>query len=257
MKIISTLPPAHSRDLTHILETNLDEVVASFAYYTSCVQESIQDMNIGAEKLYDFLVTFSTGDQRKALLPREKINKLKDKSVRDIFLFLKQECTSFLNYDIFERILHYFKVDRNSHEHLKYPQKLKAYVKKHTISEFIKIIPVLDEYNQYDEVTLTLVLKIDAISCKLDRLLDIVRSVAKIMNLQPSMLLIYDIKESCVEVTLLIPKSVADIIFTSDNIFSEFQQEEFRSLSVQLLKCNGYSFEFIHKRDQASLDKNG
>ena len=95
-------------------------------------------------------------------------------------------------------------------------------------------------------------LKIDAIRCKLDRFLDIVRSVAKVMDLQPSMLLIYDIKESCVEVTFLIPKSVADSIFTHDKIFSEFQREEFRRLQVQLLECNGYCFEFIHEVDQAS-----
>ena len=93
----------------HILETNLHEVMADFAYYTSCVQKLIQKKNIDAEELYDFLIGFTTGDQRTALLPREKLKKLKEnKSVRDIFHLLKEECTSFLNYDVYERIVQYF-----------------------------------------------------------------------------------------------------------------------------------------------------
>ena len=73
----------------------------------------------------------------------------------------------------------------------------------------------------------TLVLDIDSM-CQLDKLLDIAKVVAKIIGVLPSTLLIYDIRESCVEVTFLIPKSVAKSIFISDKIFSDYQKEKFR-----------------------------
>ena len=134
---------------------------------------------------------------------------------------------SFLNYDIFEYLIEHFKLDRDQ-EDFKYPEKLKAYVKKQRISG---TKPALSKYTD-DMMKLTLVLDIDSM-CRLDKLLDIAKAVAKILGVLPSTFLIYDIRESCVEVTFLILKSIAESMFSNDEIFSNNQNDKFRQLLVK------------------------
>lgn len=203
---------------------------------------SIQEKNVSVEALCDYLFGFT------GLLSCEKRSELqKANNLSKMFRFLKTECSSFWNYDIFEHILDHYKVDRQD-EDLKYPEKLKSYVESHNIAEFIKDLPVLSKYTpSSDSVKLNLVLNIDEL-CKLDKFFDIARSVANIMGLLPSKLHFYNIKKSCVEVIFLIPKSAAESIFTGVEIFSEIQQMELRGLHVQQVQCHGYTINLNHNK---------
>ena len=98
----------------------------------------------------------------------------------------------------------------------------------------MKLTLVLDIYIYIDSM------------CRLDKLLDIAKAVAKILDVLPSTLLIYDIRESCVEVTFLIQKSIAESIFSNEEIFSNNQNDKFRQLLVKQLECNGHTFEFTY-----------
>ena len=240
---ISSLSPADRGDLQFLLESNLRNILTAFADYTFCVQQSLQEKNIEVDSICDYLIGFTSNDHSIALLSGAKRAKLAEaNSISKIFRFLKEECTSFLNYDIFECLIKRFKLDRDQ-EDLTYPEKLKAYVKKQRISEFIETKPALSKYTSDDTMKLILVLDIDSM-CRLDKLLDIAKAVAKILGVLPSTLLIYDIRESCIEVTFLIPKSVAESIFISDEVFSDDQKEKFRQFLVKQLDCNGHSFKF-------------
>ena len=236
------MSPADRGDLQFLLESNLRNILFAFANYTFCVQQSLQEKNVEVDSICDYLIGFTSNENSIALLSGAKRAKLAEaNSISKIFRFLKEECTSFLNYDIFEYLIERFKLNRDQ-EDLKYPQKLKAYVKKQRISEFIETKPALSKYTD-DTVKLTLVLDIDSM-CRLDKLLDVAKAVAKILDVLPSTLLIYDIRESCVEVTFLIPKSVAESIFSNGEIFSGDQEDKFRQLLVKKLECNGHTFKF-------------
>ena len=241
------MSPNDRGDLQFLLKYNLRNILTAFANYTFCIQLSLQEKNIDVSSICDYLMGFTSSDHSIALLSCAKRDELESaNTISKIFRFLKKECTSFLNYDIFECLIERFKLDRDQ-EDLQYPEKLKAFVTKHTISEFIEIKPALSEYT-VDKMKLTLVLNIDSIN-QLDKLLDIANTVSKIMGILPSALLIYDIKESCVEVTFLIPRSLAEIIFISDEIFSEYQKERFCNLLVKQIECNGHKFEFSSVED--------
>ena len=237
------MSPADRGDLQFLLESNLRNILFAFANYTFCVQQSLQEKNVEVDSICDYLIGFTSNEHSIALLSGAKRAKLAEaNSISKIFRFLKEECTSFLNYDIFEYLIERFKLDRDQ-EDLKYPEKLKAYVKKQRISEFIETKPALSKYTD-DTMKLTLVLDIDSM-CRLDKLLDVAKAVAKILGVLPSTLLIYDIRESCVEVTFLIQKSIAESIFSNYNeIFSGDQEDKFRQLQVKKLECNGHSFKF-------------
>ena len=236
------MSPADRGDLQFLLEANLGDILTDFANYTFSVQQLLQEMNIDVASIRDYLIGYTSNDHSIALLSGAKRAKIKEAdSISKIFHFLKEECTSFLNYAIFERLIERFKLDKN-HEDLKYREKLEKYVRKHSISEFIETKPALSKYTD-DTTKLTLVLDIDSM-CRLDKLLDIAKAVAKIMGVLPSTLLIYDIRESCVEVTFLIPKNIAESLFISGEVFSGDQEEKFRQLLVKRLECNGYEFQF-------------
>ena len=44
--------------------------------------------------------------------------------------------------------------------------------------------------------------------------------------------------------TLLIPASIADVIFTSETVFTPEQERGFQAASVLWFECNGYKFDF-------------
>ena len=236
------MSPADRGDLQFLLESNLRNILTAFANYTFCVQQSLQEKNVEVDSICDYLLGFTSDNHSIALLSGAKRAKLEEaNSISKIFRFLKRECTSFLNYDIFECLIEHFQLDRDQ-EYLKYPDKLKKYVQKQRISEFIEIKPALSKYTD-DMMKLTLVLDIDSM-CRLDKLLDVAKAVAKILGVLPSTLLIYDIRESCVEVTFLIQKSIAESIFSNNEIFSGDQEDKFRQLLVKKLACNGHAFKF-------------
>ena len=246
------MPPHVFVDLKQQLESNLEEILFCFAAYTDCVQVSLEKKRIEVKRLCAYLLglpsfMFHCNDRRLMLLATKKTELEEADSIGDIMVTLKTECTSFLNYQIYQGLVKHFDLD-NGQNDLKYPEKLRAYIEMHKISEFIEIQPILCELTE-EKKELILILDIEP-TCRLSGLVDLGKAVAKIMGLKQSALLIHNIKENCVIVTYLISAFVADSIFTGNKIFSEKQEEEFRELSVQRMECNLFVFEFTSASDK-------
>ena len=240
---ISSLSPTAHGDLRQQLQASLEAIQESFADYVDCIQESLLMKGVELDKLKVCLIRLPCrdGDWNLTLLSAEKEDIMQATNIYQIFIIL-DSFTSFLNYHIFEKLVTKFELN-NGQEYLKYPDKLQKYIEKHTISEFIEVHPVLNNYN--DGTKLVLIMDI-SLTSKFAKLVNIGHSVAKLMNLDRSTLLIHNIGNKCVIVTFLIPTSVADEIFTGHPtcVFSIDQEEKFRNLSVQQLRCNGYDFDF-------------
>ena len=226
------------------MQANLEAIQDSFADYVACIQESLlkKGVELGELKSYLIRLPCRDSDWNLTLLSVEKENIMQATNICEIFIFL-DDFTSFLNYHIFEKLVTKFELN-NGQECLKYPVKLRKYIEKHTISEFIEVHPVL---NNHTDGTKKLVLILDlSLTSKLAKLVNIGNSVAQLMNLDQSALLIHNIEKRCVVITFLIPIFVADEIFTGHPtcIFSIDQKEKFRNLSIQQLCCNGCDFDF-------------
>ena len=94
-----------------------------------------------------------------------------------------------------------YKLDR-SQERLQYPDHLKAYIQKHTISEFMKLNPALERYNGENELTLKFELKL--LDRKIATLLDLKNAIAAILGVQSSALRLLSAREGCLIVEFLI-----------------------------------------------------
>ena len=215
----------------------------------------IKRKEISPEDLRSYLLSMPafTEDlegQTLNLLSDKKAELEKADTVTDIFNFLKTQWASFLNYDIFQKIIEHYNILNESQEKImqhdrerlqSYGDDLKAYIEKHKISEMTKILPLEKPKNGTKQIILKYDIKN---TCKLARIKDLSEFVAKILGLHPSAFHIFDVEDGCVVVAFLISASVADALFTSDTVFTPQQEDEFRKASVLWLKCNGCTFDF-------------
>lgn len=235
-------------DLKQRLEINLKRISRYYASYVRCVQLSLLEKGISVEDLRNFLLSLTAfecnhkdQDSDTKLFSDKKAQLENATKVADIFKVLITECASFLNYEIFESVIDEFDINRDQ-EKLNYPEHLEAYIKKHKLSEFYEINPLLEKFNDSSK---KLILKFGIeLTNNLGTLKDCTKAIANILGLSASALRLLSIAEGCVIVTLLIPASLADVIFTSSTEFTPEQRSEFQKLSVMWLECNGYKFKF-------------
>lgn len=138
------------------------------------------------------------------------------------------------------------------HEKLQYPQHLQNYFCSCDIVNFIKINPELENHTETD-ASVKMTLKLDIEKTKqVSEVTDLKRAVANILGLETCAVRLLGIKRGCVEVTFLIPFKAADVIFTTDRMFTA---DEFQSLSVLRLKCGNVEFNFGIPQDADSKGK--
>ena len=115
-------------------------------------------------------------------------------------------------------------------------------MEEHKIEEFVRINPKLEKLNETSKkINIKLGIKK---TCSLDSLKRLKEVIANILELKASTLRLLSIKKGCVQVTLLIPSSIADVIFTRKTIFNSEKEQEFQAASVLWLECNSYKFDF-------------
>ena len=239
------MDPEVEMDLRFILEKNLKEIIKQYGFYVDCIRTILEERDISPKALRSYLISVSAfssscSGQRIALMSDKKHELEKAETITDIFIFLTTECASFLNYSIFQDIVEKYNIVEDRKE-LKYCEHLKAYIEKHTISEFVEINPLLKPMLATKKLTLKY--NVDQ-TCKLAKVEELKHSIAEILKLNPSALHIVDIEDGCIVVTFLMPASVADAIFTPGTVFTSRQEDMFQSALVVWLECNGYTFHF-------------
>ena len=253
------LHPDVLMDLQFILEKNLRAIIKKFGLYVNRLRTILQDKGVSPSELRDHLFSLSVfsancTEHRLALISDKDQKLEKAKSITDIIVFLKNECSSFLDYEIFQEIAKEYNIVEDREE-LRYGEHLKAYVNKHKVSEFIQVNPLLKSKQKSKKLTL----KLDVENtCRLAKITQLKKSVAKILEVNPSTLQIVDCNEGCIVVTFLIPDAVADILFKVDTKFTQRQMDGFGALSVLWIECNGYTFHFeeegkLQKQDLISM----
>ena len=220
-------------------------IYKDYSDYTDCIADSLDKMKVNIRKLRTRCLCLCLGCDEHHLVPLYSIvglDAFKEIDNADDFILELRRFTSFLDCTLFEEIIRKFKIDK-SQEELKYPEKLKHYITKHTVSEFIRIHPELNEYTGHTK-KLEIILDIKQITT-LSVVVDYGQVLSSVMKIDMNQLLIHTIEKGCVTVTFLIPTLVAERMFSGQKecIFSQEQIEEFQKVSVVMLKCNGYEFD--------------
>ena len=239
-------------DLEHQLECNLKKIEDQYADYVTCICESLETKCITTKKLSSYLLRLpalklpvDTDNQQHKLLDGLRTELRKAETIDEIV----DRHSSFLDCGIFQKIVKHYSINKNqtdeNNEILKYPEHLKDYIEKHKLSEFMKINPELSKLTN-DSEELTLKFEIDLLEYRLANLVQLKRTIAKILEVQPSTLRLLHIEEGCVVITFLVPSSVAHFIFPSGKVLTAQQMKRFRDLSALWLKCCGCYVDFTH-----------
>lgn len=237
----SLLPPEVREDVEQQLELDLEAIQQRYALFVSSLCRSVIQKGITVQDLCLYLMNLPAlecnyDDKKHKLLSGVKAKLQETTTIHGIFTLLSLECASFLNYGVFQSILDDHDIVQNS-DALRYSKHLKDYLDMHKISEFLEINPRLEKFT--NDASKKLILKFNiALSSRVTRVLDLKRTIAKILRLLPSALQLVGIEEGCLIVTFLIPSFASD--FTPEQI------REFQALSSVLwLKCGDQEFHFI------------
>lgn len=244
---IDSLSQADHSKLRQQLRANLRKISDDFSDYTDCIAVSLDEKRVNVHRLKAFSLSLYVGcDEHNLVRMSSRAGDALEK-LDNVYAVIAKLCkfVSFLDCHFFEKIISKFKIDETQEE-LKYPEKLKEYIEKHTVSEFMKIFPDtgLNEYTD-DRKELVIILDVKQISFFMREVVDVGQAVVHIMKLDECQLLIHTIEGGSVTVTFLIPILVAKCIFSGQKecVFSQEQIEEFGKLSIKVLKCNGYEFD--------------
>ena len=221
------------------LNHNFKRILKQYSDYVSYIRESIIQKAVTIDTLKTYLLYLpALHGEREKLKQTENIS--------DVFLLLYQECTSFLNYEIFQEITTRFGIYGDC-DHLKYPEYLKAFVKKHTIAELISIFPTLE--NKWDPSKRAVTLKIDIEKFqRFAKVYDLKIYIAKILGLNVMCVELVDVKDGCVLVTFLVPAHIVDSTKFFAKGFTAQQVEAFRAMKIIWLKCGDkYLLDFSEK----------
>lgn len=237
-------------DLQQQLDLDSRKIQTQYAEYVDCIRKIVESKQVDLGELRSFLINLpacNSHDKKKPnLLSHMKDELQKAAKISDIFFSLSANCASFLDYDIFQTILEKY----GSAVKLKYPFHLKEYIKKLKVREFVKCHPKL--MNPKLKKLLNDLEKIH-IKCNiqqtqnLSNIEEVRRAVANILGLKSSALHLCSVTDGCVILTLLISRSIAESVFTSDAIFTAQNIREFQEAKVMWLECYGYKFDFREK----------
>ena len=224
------------------LDQGLSDIISKYNNYVNSICESLQAKGIDAKQLGFKLLNlsaFNHSGQKRMLLSTHEAELKRAVDLYDIFSLLTMEYASFLNYEVFQFIVNKYKLD-NGQDEFKYPEYLNTYVRKHKISEFIEINPLLKNFTDASkEVTLKININLTSELAKIKKLNV---AVAKILGLHPAALRLLDVKEGCVIATFLMPSTLAEVIFNKHTIFTREQAEKFKDLSILWLKCDDWYY---------------
>ena len=253
-------------ELEFILQSNYDQITEQYASYVTCIRDSlvsIQEKDSRTKKsLCRHLLGLKARDSGSnvAVEGRKLLSELKSEleeanDIDEIIGIIEENCASYLNIWIFQNIVDQFRLD-TSQEALKYPVFLQQYIEKHKISEIVAKLPKFEKcFGGYTEFTFKL--DID-LAHKFSKLINIEKAIAKILGISPAAIILKNIEEGCVVVTTCIPTFLAEDIFSHDQahpkVFTQEEEDKFRSLSVLWLKCGHQTFVFKGSRsDEGTL----
>ena len=233
-----TLDPDVRENVKQELEYNLEVIRKQYASFVSCLHDSVVEMDISVESLCVYLMGLPALECDDDMEEHKLLYNIKDKlkeagTVTKIFEVLLEDFGSFLNYDIFQSILDRYKISATDSDMLNYSEKLKAFLGKHKLSEFIKLNPRLKTISDPSK---ELILKFNiALPSRITKVLNLKKAIAKVLRLRTPALRLVGIDEGCVLVSFLIPPFVPDL--------TQEQIEEFRALSVLSIECGDHTVD--------------
>ena len=251
--VLSRHPPflqlssSEQEELKAMLDDNVREIKRQFSFLVTKTRDSVEE-RIPVGKYATSILALGAyepvpEERSQSLLNEHREEIKKAESISEIFNILSAYW-NYLNYEILEDTIELYGTSDDKRRLESYNERLQRFCKRR-IFELSLPESTSSSGNTLSSKQKKLAVKLnvsEGITC--NELLRIRIRIAKILHVKLATLIIDGVDAGCVQLTLLIPKFVAQEVFP---LSDEQTSALFRDASVIMLECGGYVFEVIEQ----------
>lgn len=238
------LSEADREDFEHQIHLDLERIRIKFTQLQTALRKSLTQKEVKPKEIVAHVMGYGVfkyqiqgKDDNLLKSSEEKLNNAA--SIEDVFIVLSNYW-SCIEYKILAIIVDEYgdKDDREKME--EYRNDLKIFFENRKLSEIPKDSKFTNGHTS-GETHERVIIKLNLDNPHLQIVTNLKSKICEILGVKPSILLIEEIKEGCVEVTLLVPKHLINLIF-GDHLTEA--SEQFLGASVMFISCKDFYINF-------------
>ena len=243
----SRLSEAEREDFEHQIRLDVERIRCKFTMLQSALRKSLTQKEVKAKQIVAHVIGYGIfkdkhQDKDESLLKSSEEKLRSATSIEDVFIELSNYW-SCIEYDILTIIIDEYGDDNDQKMIQEYRDAVKVFFQNRKISEIPKDSKFTNGHSS-GETHERVIIKLNLDNPHLQTVTDLKSKVCEILGVKPSVLLIEEIKEGCIEVILLVPKHVVKVIF-GDHLTKVSCKEELLAASVIFFSGKDFSIDFI------------
>lgn len=209
----SRLSEAEREDFEHQILLDLKRIRFKFSKLQSALRKSLTQKKVKAKQIVALVIGYGVfkdqlQDKDESLLKSSEEKLRSATSIEDVFIELSNYW-SCIEYDILTIIVDEYGDDNDQKMIEEYSDAVKLFFQNRKISEIPKGSKFTNGHSSHEHV----IVKLNLDNPHVQTVINLKSKVCEVLGVKPSVLLIEEIKEGCVEVILLVPKHLVKLIF--------------------------------------------
>lgn len=242
----SRLSEAEREDFEHQILLDLKRIRFKFSKLQSALRKSLTQKKVKTKQIVAHVIGYGVfkdqlQDKDESLLKSSEEKLKSATSIEDVFIELSNYW-SCIEYDILTIIIDEYGDDDDQKMIEEYTNAVKAFFQNRKVSEVPKDSKFTSCHSS-GETHERVIMKLNLDNPHLKAVTNMKSKVCEILGVKPSVLLIEEIKEGCVEVILLVPKHLVKLIF-GDHLTEVSYEEQLLAASVIFFSGKDISFCF-------------
>ena len=235
-------------DLEHQIRIDLKQIRIKFTKLQTALRKSLTQREVKTTEIIAHIVGYGViedqiGGKDENLFKNSEERLRSTTSIDEAFIELSK-LWSCIEYEILAIIVDEYG-DNNDQKMMQgYGEALKLFFENKKLSEIPKDSKFTDgDRHTSGETHERAIIKLNLDDPLLIAVTNLKSKICEILGLKPSILVIEEIKEGCVEVILLVPKHLVNIIF-GNHLNEASYKEQFLSASVIFISCKDFCINF-------------
>jgi hypothetical protein len=242
----SRLSEAEREDFEHQILLDLKRIRFRFTKLQSALRKSLTQKEVKAKQIVAHVIGYGVfkdrhQDKDESLLKSSEEKLRSATSIEDVFIELSNYW-SCIEYDILTIIIDEYGDDNDQKMIQEYSDAVKLFFQNRKISEIPKDSKFTNGHNS-GETHERIIVKLNLDNPHLQTVTNLKSKVCEILGVKPSVLLIEEIKEGCVEVVVLVPKHLVKLIF-GDHLTKVPCKEQLLAASVIFFSGKDFNIVF-------------
>ena len=234
---------AEREDFEHQVLVDLKRIRVKFTTLQSAIRKSLTQKEVKAKEIVAHVIGYGVfkdqlQDKDENLLKNSEKKKKSATSIEDVFIELSNYW-SCIEYDILAVIIDEYGDEDDQKKVREYNSDLKLFFENRKVSEIPSNCKFTNGHSS-GETHERVIIKLNLDNPHLKTVTTLKSKVCEILGVKPSVLLIEEIKDGCIEVILLVPKHLIKLIF--GDYLTEVQCKE-QLLAASVILFSGKDFK--------------